>query len=72
MAKVIGIAGVFFKTPDWEQLRAWYHDVLGIEFHDWGGAVFTPDMLAEASGPGTVFLASRRAPTTSHHRIWTT
>ena len=55
MAKVIGIGGIFFKTSDWDALKAWYRDLLGIEFADWGGAVFTPDMLAGASGPGTVF-----------------
>lgn len=54
MAKVIGIGGIFFKSSDWEKLSAWYRDVLGIEFRDWGGAVFTPDMLADASGPATV------------------
>lgn len=55
MAKVIGVGGVFFKSPDWPALRNWYHDVLGIAFEDWGGVFFTPDMLADASGPGTVF-----------------
>jgi predicted enzyme related to lactoylglutathione lyase len=55
MAKAIGIGGIFFKTPNWDTLKTWYRDVLGIEFYDWGGAVFTPEMLAGASGPGTVF-----------------
>lgn len=55
MAKVIGVGGVFFKTPDWQHLRVWYQVVLGIEFADWGGAFFTPDMLAGASGAGTTF-----------------
>ena len=55
MAKVIGVGGVFFKTTDWDTLKAWYRDVLGLDIQDWGGAFFTPDMLAGASGPGTVF-----------------
>ena len=54
MAKVIGVGGVFFKSPDWDKLKRWYQDVLGIEFKEWGGAVFTPDMLAGAPGTGTV------------------
>ena len=58
MAKVIGIGGIFFKSSDWEKLSAWYRDVLGIEFRDWGGAVFTPDMLADASGPATIWASS--------------
>lgn len=55
MAKVIGVGGVFFKTPNWGKLRNWYQEVLGIDFQEWGGALFTPEMLAEASGPATVF-----------------
>jgi predicted enzyme related to lactoylglutathione lyase len=55
MAKVIGVGGIFFKTPDWDSLRGWYKDALGIEFSDWGGAIFTPEMLAGASGAATVF-----------------
>ena len=74
MAKVIGIGGVFFKTPDWDTLRGWYQDVLGIEFGDWGGVFFTPDMLAGASGPGTVFTGFAQdtdyfAPSTKDYMI---
>ena len=74
MAKVIGVGGIFFKTPDWDTLRVWYHDVLGIEFADWGGALFTPDMLENASGPGTVFTGFAQdtdyfAPSTKDYMI---
>ncbi|MBI1188185.1 MAG: VOC family protein [Alphaproteobacteria bacterium] len=55
MAKVLGVGGVFYKAQDLEALRAWYHTVLGVEFHDWGGALFTPDAMAAHPGSGTVF-----------------
>lgn len=55
MAKVLGIGGLFFKTADGEKLRAWYGRVLGLEFADWGGVVFTPDAAAAHPGAGTVF-----------------
>ena len=37
MAKVLGVGGVFFKTPDVAATKAWYLRVLGIESGDWGG-----------------------------------
>lgn len=40
MGKVIGVGGVFFKVKDGEAFRAWYARVLGVQFDDWGGAVF--------------------------------
>ncbi len=55
MAKVIGIGGVFFKARDGAALREWYSRVLGVEFHDWGGAWMTPDAMAAHAGAGTVF-----------------
>ena len=41
MAKVLGVGGVFFKTPDVEASKAWYGRVLGIEAGSWG-AFFPP------------------------------
>lgn len=32
MAKVLGVGGVFFLSPDPARLRAWYREHLGIEF----------------------------------------
>jgi predicted enzyme related to lactoylglutathione lyase len=55
MAKVLGIGGVFFKSDDQAGLRDWYSRVLGLEFGDWGGVVFTPDAAAAHPGAGTVF-----------------
>ena len=54
MAKVLGLGGVFFKTADGAALREWYARVLGLEISDYG-AFFTPDMLADVPGAGTVF-----------------
>lgn len=55
MAKVLGVGGVFFKSRDTAALIAWYRDVLGLDFHDWGGVVFTPDQAMSQPGAGTVF-----------------
>ena len=57
MAKVLGIGGLFFKSRDQEALREWYGRVLGLEFADWGGVVFTPDMAAAQPGAATVFTS---------------
>ena len=55
MAKVIGLGGLFFKSADPAATSEWYARVLGIDFHDWGGTVFTPDAAAAHPGAGTVF-----------------
>lgn len=42
MEKVMGIGGVFFKSPDKSALAAWYRDHLGVPVDDgWDGAVFS-------------------------------
>ena len=41
MAKVLGIGGVFFKTPDVAETKAWYARVLGFEAGDYG-VMFPP------------------------------
>jgi len=40
MEKVLGIGGLFFKSPDPKALSAWYRDNLGFDVADWGGAHF--------------------------------
>ena len=40
MRRVTGIGGVFFKARDPVALRAWYHEHLGIDVQEWGGAAF--------------------------------
>ncbi len=39
MAKIVALGGVFFKAKEAARLRAWYRDVLGLDIHDWGGAL---------------------------------
>jgi catechol 2,3-dioxygenase-like lactoylglutathione lyase family enzyme len=56
MAKVLGVGGVFFKTKDPAALKDWYTRVLGLEVGDWG-VFFTPDMVKDTPGSGTVFSA---------------
>ncbi len=55
MAKVLGVGGVFFKSRDGEAVREWYGRVLGMEFSDWGGALFLPQIAAAHPGAATVF-----------------
>lgn len=55
MGKVIGLGGLFLKSPDPDALRAWYARVLGLAFDDWGGLVFLPQDAANHPGAGTVF-----------------
>jgi predicted enzyme related to lactoylglutathione lyase len=55
MAKVIGLGGLFFKSADPDTTRAWYSEVLGIAFAEWGGVVFLPEEAASQPGAATVF-----------------
>ncbi len=55
MPKVLGIGGLFFKSADPAAMREWYGRVLGLEFADWGGIVFTPNDAAAHPGAATVF-----------------
>ena len=44
MARVVGIGGIFFKSPDPAKLYALYRDYLGFPAGE-DGVVFTPDTL---------------------------
>lgn len=55
MAKVLGVGGLFFKSKNGDAMRDWYKRVLGIEFTDWGGALFLPQDAAAHPGAATVF-----------------
>jgi predicted enzyme related to lactoylglutathione lyase len=50
LKRVTGIGGIFFKARDPAALRTWYHDHLGIDVQDWGGAAFA---WADAEGKPT-------------------
>jgi predicted enzyme related to lactoylglutathione lyase len=55
MPRVLGLGGLFFKSADPQAMQAWYGRVLGLEFADWGGVVFTPDAAAAHPGAATIF-----------------
>lgn len=38
MRRVTGIGGIFFNARDPVSLRAWYHEHLGLDVQEWGGA----------------------------------
>jgi len=48
MARVVGIGGIFFKSPDPAKLYAWYRDHLGFPAGE-DGVAFTPDSLPPGS-----------------------
>ena len=60
MAKVLGIGGVFFKSPDPRRLYDWYARWLGMEFEDWGTAYFPKDMPANAHTVWSAFNSSTK------------
>jgi predicted enzyme related to lactoylglutathione lyase len=43
MARITGVGGIFFKSPDPAKLAHWYRDVLGIAIEDWNGAMLRYD-----------------------------
>lgn len=54
MAKVLGVGGVFFKSPDPKKLCDWYQKWLGAPIAtDFNGVVFTPALVPP--GGGTVW-----------------
>jgi predicted enzyme related to lactoylglutathione lyase len=44
MVKVLGVGGVFFKSPDPQRLYDWYARWLGMEFENWG-TTFDPKKM---------------------------
>ena len=61
MARVLGVGGVFFKSPDPKKLYAWYHTWLGTSAEYQYGLSFMP----QAFPPGgmTVFSAFSQSTT---------
>ena len=57
MAKVLGIGGIFFKSPDPKKLFEWYTKWLGMELSEWGIAYEAKDMPANAQTVWNAFDA---------------
>ena len=57
MAKVLGVGGIFFKSPDPKKLFEWYTKWLGMELTDWGIAYEAKDMPANAQTVWNAFDA---------------
>ena len=55
MAKVLGIGGIFFKSPDPKRLNEWYARVLGLAVGSEPGVSFDPRQMPE--GGFTVWSA---------------
>ncbi len=49
MAKVVGVGGVFFKSPDPQKLNQWYSRWLGLAIGSEPGASFNPQDMPEKS-----------------------
>ena len=50
--KVLGVGGVFFRSPDPGRLAGWYRDTLGLETESWGathGTSFSPQAMPASS-----------------------
>ena len=46
--KVLGVGGVFFRSPDPGRLAGWYRETLGLETESWGathGTSFSPEAM---------------------------
>ena len=46
--RVLGVGGVFFRSPDPGRLANWYREALGLEIEAWGtthGTSFSPEQM---------------------------
>jgi predicted enzyme related to lactoylglutathione lyase len=67
MTHILGIGGVFLKTPDPAAWAAWYKRVLDVDMNEWGncrGAMFPGAAFAAKPGAGGVY--SGFGPNTDH------
>ena len=55
MGKVLGVGGIFFKSPDPKRLYDWYARWLGMEFEEWGTAYFPAGLPANAQTVWSAF-----------------
>lgn len=66
MANVLGVGGVFFRSPDPQKTRQWYADVLGLTIQYDMCSMFNHSGSAEAKGPGAMTIWSPYAPDTDY------
>jgi predicted enzyme related to lactoylglutathione lyase len=57
MAKVLGVGGIFFKSPDPKRLGEWYTKWLGMEVTEWGIAYDPKGMPANSQTVWNAFDA---------------
>lgn len=60
MAKVLGVGGIFFKSPDPKRLYDWYSRWLGMDFEDWGTAYFPSAMPLNAQTVWSAFPSATK------------
>jgi catechol 2,3-dioxygenase-like lactoylglutathione lyase family enzyme len=53
MAKITGVGGIFFKSPDPKKLAEWYRDTLGLAIESYGASLLKYD--AEGHPPFVVW-----------------
>jgi predicted enzyme related to lactoylglutathione lyase len=58
MAKVLGVGGIFFKSPDPKRLYDWYAQWLGMEFEKWGTTYYPRTMPANGQTVWSAFPAT--------------
>lgn len=57
MAKVLGVGGIFFKSPDPKRLFEWYTKWLGMELTEWGIAYDPKELPANSQTVWNAFDA---------------
>lgn len=58
MAKVLGVGGIFFRSPNPKRLFDWYARWLGMEFEEWGTAYYPNTMPANGQTVWSAFPAN--------------
>src|SRR6185369_2281045 len=60
MAKVLGVGGIFFKSPDPKRLYDWYSKWLGMQFEDWGTTYSPENMPVNAQTVWSAFPSTTK------------
>ena len=58
MAKVLGVGGIFFRSPDPQRLHDWYARWLNMELQSWGTAFSPGSMPANGQTVWSAFHAN--------------